>query len=494
MFIIGIDLGTTRVKISILDEHGNPTVLTNDVLDYFTPSVVYFDNDRIVVGQEAINAGLLDVKRCVSHFKRFMGDDNTVLYESPSGQKYYAQDIAVILLKYVMTVVEERTGVIAHEAAVSIPANYSQAARRATEDAAREAGLNPVVLPHEPTCGAFGNKVDKRGKGVVAVLDLGGGTFDVSVVRVVDDKTMKVLATNGVQKLGGIEFNELLQDLFLQKVGVRVDPAKELLLMQDLRTHIENAKLTLSVRDSASIVVAHAGKVLNATITRDEFNKASRPLIDKAMEVAGDTLQEAGIKPEDIREFIPAGGASQMPVFIDAIEGKFGRKPTTHCEAHLAIAFGAVRIGRLWIEAENRSVSTQSGRKLPASKHSLQEVTSHSIGVKIEGDVNSVIIPRGSHIPCEFTVPHQLAEPGQDTALIEMLEGEDGRGTKECTPLGSFELTDLPRVHDRPHQIDVKHTIDRNGILTGSACDVESGKTAELQVDYKNRVKQGGGE
>lgn len=396
----GIDLGNSRLKLAAFDPQGNPTMLPNDQGELWTPSVVFFDGDQEVVGAEAVHAGLLDSERCVSNWKRHMGTE-AVLCTKPDGTECKAADIARILLEYAADQFQRRTGDVLSKAAVSVPANYTDAQKRATLDAAAAAGIDVVVTPHEPTAAGFGNSVQKRGDGLVVLFDLGGGTFDVSVVKVTGN-TVEVIATNGEPALGGQDFNAIIQDLVLDRFeaehGSRPTQDAHPLVFQELHNRVEQAKITLTARESAQVLLSIDGTVFKTTVSRDEFRTATEDIVTKAMDCAERTLKEADVCPSDVRELIPVGGASQMPCFLEAIEKRFGRKPTQHAEPNFAVALGTLVVGRITEEREGNSVSV-GGRKLPPLEYRVRDVTAHAVGVctvtETRDQVNTVILAKG---------------------------------------------------------------------------------------------------
>lgn len=486
--IVGIDAGTTRFKTAVLDAQGNPKILTNDIGEYFMPSVVFFDKDRTLVGSEAIQAGFANPERCVRAWKRSMGTD-TVLYSAPDGSKYRARDILKILLRKTAENVEQRTGEPLALAAVSTPANYNQQQVEETIQAAAEVGIQVICTPHEPTAAAYGNKVHRRGDGLYLILDLGGGTFDVTLLKAAGN-TIEVLNTNGEPRLGGEDFDVCLTEILLrgweEQHGSRPDPKKHRVFYHDLILRVEQVKTSLSSREETSVMLSCDGKVHSSTLKRAEFAQVCADLIEKAMERSALTLEEAAIGAGDLREIIPVGGASLMPMFQEAIERRFGRKPSTYAEPHYAVALGTAAIGRIVHEKEG-GVVTAEGRKLPPAADNFVEVTSHAIGVCALDErktlVNSVILAKGRPIPADYTRFFALAEPGQTSAQVKILQGPDGSLPEDCTVLGEFILSDLEPVFDRPHRIDVRMKFDKNGRVTTDVLDPMSGKSAQKVID-----------
>jgi len=496
MTITGIDLGNSRTKVSILDAAGNPVMLSNEIGELHTPSVVHFGDDGIIVGAEAVNASLMDPTRGVSNWKRHMGTD-AVLHTAADGTEYEAKDIARILFGHICDIFEQRTGNILSQAAASVPADYNDRQKRETIEAAKEAGIEIIVTPHEPTAAAFGNRVHQRGDGLVVVIDFGGGTLDVSLVRV-SGNTMDGITTTGDQKLGGQDFNEELRGLILERFeaehGFLPSRDDHPVVYQDLCLRVEQAKIALSAREGTSVMLSCGGHVFSTTISREDFRSRTSRLLERAMDLVEKTLKDAKVELAQVKEILRVGGASQMPCFDEAIEKRFGRKSSCHAEPFYAVALGALTIGRLTNERAGKQ-TVIGGRRLPPLEYQLRELTSHAVGVCILRDdgelVNSVVLKKGVPIPSDHTGAFQLADGGQTGALIKVLQGADGAMREQCQELGFFELKELQPVYDKPHQIDVRLRIDGNGILTAEASDPSGGRREEMTVAYeKARVAE----
>ncbi len=490
MSIVGIDLGNSNTSIAIPDHQGNPVVMPNEVGDLYTPSVVYFDDDRVIVGTEASNALILDPTRGAINWKRHMGTDE-LLCEDADGKEYCARDVAAVLLKNVAEVYAQKTGSLLTDAAVSVPANYTDRQKQETIDAGELGGIDVFLTPHEPTAAGFGNSVHLRGDGDAILFDLGGGTFDVSLLRV-SGNHVEVKATNGDPALGGQDFNQRIIDSVLERIDAEFGsrPTKEAdpVAWQDVIQRVEQVKISLTARESAPFMLSFNGRVFSTTITRADLAGWTGDLLDRAMDLAEETLSEAGVRPDQVREILRVGGASQMPCFEEAIEERFGRKSSCHAEPFYAVALGTMTLARL--ERERKGEQTEvAGRKLPPLECCLQDLTAHPVGVRALDDrgrlVNSVILKKGIPIPSDHTLAYQLAEPGQTSASIHILQGLNAALAEDCQLLGALELDGLSPLHDVPHQIDIRLKLDRNAMLTAEAYDPACGKRAEMAVQYK---------
>ena len=377
---------------------------------------------------------------------------------------------------------------------LGIPSNYKQHAREDSKRAAESVGLKVIGLFHEPSAGAWGNRAHERGDGLILILDLGGGTFDVSIVKV-SGNAVEVIATNGVQKLGGMDYHQRLLEHclgeFEAKCGFKPTLKSHPIVLQEMYHRVEQTKLMLTARETTQIPVVCDGKAVTVDITRKEFAELTEDLTQKAMECAEKTLKESGIQTKDIREVMVIGGAGLMPCFREEVEKHFEKPPSQHCEPHLAVALGTAMLGRIEIEKEGGTVSGESGRALPPSGLHSREITSHPIGVcvkrKDEKLVNSVVIPKAKRIPCDITEYYQLAELGQTGAGIQLLQGPENAAVEDCQILGEGELDGLPAIYDEPHKIEIRVRFDKNGVITATAYDPLCGRSVDIVVAYKNK-------
>jgi len=485
----GIDLGSTRTKVAVPDPQGNPVMLVMQG-DLFINSAVFMDDAGPIVGDEALNAGLADPTRLVVNWKRSIGTDK-VLYASPDGVEYRARDFARIVLEAVRYGFEKQTGRILNRVAISVPANYTDVHKIETEEAGKATGLQVVEMPHEPTAALVGMDCWKHGDGLRLVIDIGGGTTDISIAEVTGNN-IDVKSTNGIPALGGEDFNAWLAEIILSqfeaKHGYRPTPEEHPIVFQELRTRVENLKISLSTRNEGKSFLSCNGHILNVTVTQEQFRAGTEELVEKIMDKTEETLVEAEVSVDDLEEILLVGGPSQMPMIGEAIERRLGRKPTVRGEPHYAVPRGNVILGRLAIERAGDSFEV-GGRRLPPLDYGIRDVTAHDIGVCVLTDddrqVNNVILSKGARIPSDQMRQFHLAERGQTDARIEILQGKDGLPREECALLGHIELTGMQPVHEEIHRIEVRLKIDRNGILNASAYDPISGKSEEMSIDYK---------
>jgi molecular chaperone DnaK len=491
MNVLGIDAGTTRFKTAILNTSGEPQSLTNRAGEIFTPSVVSFAGDgSVLVGAEAANAALADPTRAVFDWKMNMGTDKVLC--SVDGTGYRAVDILAILLKTVKEDAEAKTGEPVNEAVITVPANYSNVQKQQTHEAANEAGLKVIITPHEPTAGALGNKVYKLKKGIVAVYDLGGGTFDVSIIEI-KGNVSSVIATGGIQQLGGRDFNKCIEakiiEEFEKQHQYRPDSQEDAIFYQDLHNRVEQVKISLSAQTQCNVVLSCNGDLLNMTVTRQQFEDWAGSLVTQSIEQTEATLKEAGLEWTDIDAIYPIGGGSMMPIVIRSLEEASGKKVTQNCEAHCAAALGAAIAGRLEYDRQRKAYRVGSAT-LPPTNFDIKDILSRAVGVLALDENNHQIcceiLAKDTPIPSIQTRNFKLSELGQTDVQIQILQGREGDKTDDCEALGHFDLKDLPSRSDVINRIEVSFDLDKNGLLTASARDTVSNKKAELEIDYNN--------
>ncbi len=499
MLIPGIDAGNSRFKYAAPDITGAPRLITNRFGESFTPSAVFFTPDNgPIVGTEALNAGFADPKRLVVNWKRSMGSDE-VLYTGDEGTAYTAMDILAILLKDAKDNIEAKTDQVVNEAVITVPANYTKLQKQQTIDAAAKVGIKAILLPHEPTAAALGNELHKRNNCTALIFDLGGGTFDVSIVRS-RGNVCDIIATGGDPDIGGRDFNdrvsEKLLDEFHSKNSFRPSPDEHPIFFQEMLQRIEQLKISLSIQTQSAIVLSCNGNQLNMSVTREQFNSWVTDIAEKTIERTRQVISEANMDISQIDEVYAVGGGSMMPIIIESLEALTGKKVSRRCESHAAAALGAVLAGRLEYKRQGKSY-TCGDVVLPAPNTIVHDILSHSIGVLVlEHDGNEIcseILSKDTPIPSIQTKLFKLSQPNQTAATIKILEGQDGQNADQCLIIGNFDLCDMPARPDMIGRVEVTFSLDSNGLLTAKARDNASGKTAEMEIAYdyadKNKDK-----
>lgn len=477
--IIGIDLGTTNSCVAVI-EGGEPTVITNSEGSRTTPSVVAFTKDgERLVGQLAKNQAVTNPDRTVISIKRHMGSDYKVDID---GKKYTPQEISAMILQKLKTEAEGYLGEKVTDAVITVPAYFTDSQRQATKDAGQIAGLNVQRIINEPTAAALAYGIDKENEQKIVVYDLGGGTFDVSVIEI-GDGVQEVLATAGNNHLGGDDFDQRLIDYFVAefKKSDGIDLKNDKFAMQRLKDEAEKAKIALSNAPSVNVNIpyitadATGPKHLNVQLTRAKFNELTADLVEATKGPFKQAISDSGLSMNEIDKVLLVGGSTRIPAVQEAVKKYTGKDPFKGINPDECVAMGAALQGGVL----NKEVTGLL----------LLDVTPLSLGIETAGGVCTRMIERNKTIPTKHSQIFSTYSDNQPSVDINILQGER-EFAKDNKSIGTFRLDGIAPAPRGIPQIEVTFDIDANGIVNVSAKDLGTGKEQHISITASTNMSK----
>ena len=481
---IGIDLGTTNSCVSVV-ENGRPVIIPNDKGERTTPSVVAFtaDGERLV-GAPAVRQTAVNAKRTIASIKRKMGTDQKINID---GKNWTPQEISAMILRKLRTDAESYLGETVTDAVITVPAYFNDIQRQATTDAGRIAGLNVKRIINEPTSAALAYGLNTGMAQKIMVYDLGGGTFDVSIIEI-GENVIEVLATSGDNHLGGDDFDERIVSWAVEEarkqnhVDLRGDPVA----LARVREAAEQAKKELSASESAKLILPYitqqAGQPvhLDLTITRAQFNEMTRDLVDRTEVPVKNALNDAGIAASELGKVLLVGGSTRIPAVQQKVRQLTGMEPSKNINPDECVAQGAAIQG-----------DTLSGSKSLSVNNSilLLDVTPLSLSIETVGGVATRLVERNSTLPIHYSQVFTTAAPFQSSVEIHVLQGERPMA-KDNKTIGKFRLKGIKRAMAGVPQIEVTFDIDTNGILRVSARDKDTGKEQGITITANDKMSE----
>ncbi len=479
--IIGIDLGTTNSCVAVM-EGGKPVVITNAEGLRTTPSVVAFTKTgERLVGDSAKRQAVTNTDKTISSIKRQMGTDYRV---SIDAKKYTPQEISAMILQKLKGDAESYLGEKVLEAVITVPAYFNDAQRQATKDAGRIAGLNVLRIINEPTAAALAYGLDNEGTQKIMVYDLGGGTFDVSIIEI-GGGVIEVLATSGDNRLGGDDFDERITDYLIKefKKAEKIDLSKDKMALQRIREEAEKVKKELSTSTTVNInlpfiaMAKDGGKHLDFTMSRAKFDELTFDLVDRTTAPVQNALSDAGLAASDLNKVLLVGGSTRIPAVQNKVRQMTGKEPSKSLNPDECVALGA---------------SIQGGKlagEVGLTQILLLDVTPLSLSIETIGGIATRLIEKNSTIPTRYSQIFTTAASFQTSVDIKVLQGER-RFARDNKLIGNFRLSGIKRAPRGVPQIEVTFDIDANGILKVSARDLGTGKEQHIMITASTNLSE----
>ena len=481
MKLIGIDLGTTNSVIAMVNEFGKPEIIPNKEGERTTPSVVLFDKQQVIVGSIAKQSAVADPENTIACIKSHMGDDNFVF--THNNIDFSPEDISAMILRKLIDDAENFLGEKITDVVITVPAYFNDLQRKATIDAGKIAGVNVMQIINEPTAAALTYGLDKKKNQTIIVYDLGGGTFDVTIMKI-GENNFEVIGSDGDRRLGGNNFDEKLM-VFLNeqfKAEHEIDLLDDLVLAQDLRIKAENAKKILSNKLSTTVYLSAQGRSSKIEVTREVFTELVANLIARTQLLLEAVMEEAKLDWDEIDQLLLVGGSTRIPAVYDMVKKVCGKEPSVNINPDEAVALGAsIQTGI--INARDNDASISDMVRMKFGSINVADVTAHSFGAitldEYNNKRNAIIIPKNSKIPVRKSQKFYTTVPNQTSVKLTVLQGED-KDPEFCTILGTTTLEFPPKQTNSP--IIFNYEYDVNGIINASAKDPETGKKSVIEI------------
>ncbi len=499
--IIGIDLGTTFSAVAYINDNQTPELIPNETGDRLTPSVVLYDEGEFFVGEYARQNAVALPEQTVEFVKREMGKSKEAFFRDFDGKGYSAEEISAEILKGLKRDAEAELGTAITDAVITVPAYFNDPERQATIRAGEIAGLKVHRIINEPTAAAIAYGMHKSGsKSRVLVFDLGGGTFDVTIMEI-DGQEMKILATNGDHRLGGKDWDDKVIVHVAEQFEIEHDenPLEDLHTYYDLQARAVEAKIQLSTLNRAAIVANYAGKSLRLLLTRQEFEDLTRDLVERCRALCEVVLIEGDMTWGDIDTVLLVGGSTRLPMIRDMLTQHFGKPPDTSVNPDEAVAIGAAGMGALIQseQTEERRFIGAGPAPIAGGIMRISDVCSHSLGIvaldKIGDLINSTIIAKNTKIPCEISRDSYVTtSPDQTEFDVIVLQG-DMEDPRDCPVRDAYEIYDIPPRPAGETRLKVTFKYNASGVIDVEAEDVLSGRALpkrkkEEEIDWDSLI------
>jgi len=489
--VVGIDLGTTYSAVAVVNQYGKPEILTNREGERITPSVVLFDGENPIVGSIAKRSAIANPFNVIQFVKRQMGDKSWK-FRTENAEAYTPEEISAMILRRLKEDAEALLGEEVKDAVITVPAYFDDAQRKATQDAGRIAGLNVLRIINEPTAAALAYGLDKLDrKQTILVYDLGGGTFDVTIMRL-SSKGLRVLSTGGAKNLGGFDWDNAIMNYLNEefKKSGGVDLLDDPMLEQDLREKAEIAKKTLSARDRTTVFLSAGGVNASIELTREKFEEITRHLVRQTEKIMQFVLEDAKLEWKDIDRVLLVGGSTRMKSIPESIERLTGIKPSTDVNPDEVVAMGAAIQGMLLYMKEGKHDDLQLSQTFPMVE--VKDVNSHSLGVvaldESGNEVNSIVLKKDTTIPARVSGHYTTTIDYQNQLHIQVTEGEDTN--LDYVKIVGEGMIDLP-PYPKGAPLEVVFEYDSDGIIHLSVIDSTKNELiGELDIERTSNLTE----